>query len=203
MYAELYRYLLLHKELSLPGVGHFQLNRKPAQGDFVNRQMLAPVYSISLSQDAAQPGTGFFKWISGALSVSDREAIVQFNDFLFDLKKQIGNGDTVNWQGIGELKKGLSGEMKFTPALPYSEDAVTAEKVIREKAEHTVRVGEDEKTAAEMEEWLSEPAKVRSYWWVAPLITGILAAAFIVWHISQQGLGAAAFANTCTISPAE
>lgn len=204
MYAELYRYLILNKQLLLPGIGAFEAERRPASGDFVNRQMMASSYVFNLLPGAGQPTTKFFKWLGNALAVPDREAIIRFNDFLFQVKQQISNGDTIEWNGVGRLNKGLAGEIKFSPSAPASFEApVTAEKVIRQKAEHTVRVGEDEKTAAEMTEMLGGAVVKKSYWWVAPLIIALLAAAFIGWYVYNNGFDVTGFANTTSLNPQE
>jgi hypothetical protein len=49
----------------------------------------------------------------------DLDAIIQFNNFVFDLKKQVANGDVINWNGVGEIKKGMmvrSDSMRLNPA---------------------------------------------------------------------------------------
>ena len=97
MFAEFYRYLILNYRLTLPGIGQFTLERKPSQADFINKQLHAPTYAISMQQDAGSPSISFFKWLSGALAISEREAIIKFNDFLYDVKKQIEDGAVVKW----------------------------------------------------------------------------------------------------------
>ena len=204
MYAELYRYLLLNKKLPVPGIGTFLLERKPAETDFLNRQIKAPVYSISFST-AFDTGTkNFFNWLGNALAISDRDAVIRFNDFAFDIKKQISEGATIHWNGIGAISKGLAGEIKFTPAeVLVQEKPVTAEKVIREKAEHMVRVGEDHKTSVEMTEMLNKPEDSRSLWWVYALAIGILAIVFIGWYLSRHGVDISSTANNTKLVPME
>jgi hypothetical protein len=204
MYAELYQYLLLHHKLSVPGIGTFLLNRKPAENDFPNRQIKPPSFSITFEEFTDSPGMGFYKWLGNALGITDRDAVIRFNDFVFETKRQISNGDIINWSGVGSLTKGLGVEVKFSPATIISaEQPVTAEKVIREKAEHMVRVGEDEKTSVEMSEMLNRPVKNRSYWWVLPLIIGLLAAAFIGWYVAEHGFDVSAIGNRSKLCPSE
>ncbi len=204
MYPELYQYLLLNKQLPVPGIGTFSLERTPARIDFPNKLMYPPVYCFSLQEKGVSPSGNFFKWLGKALRVSDRDAIIRFNDFSFDLKKQIDEGDIISWNGVGTLKKGLAGEIKFIPAEPsMSEDPVPAAKVLREKADHTVRVGEDEKTVAEMEEMLAHPVVTRSWWWVYAMIVGLLAFIFTGWYLSENGVQTGSVANTKKLVPAE
>ena len=173
MYPELYQYLLLHKQLPVPGIGTFLLERQPAKVDFPNKQVIAPAYSFTLQPVAGNPSHQFFNWLAGMLGVVTNDAVIRFNDFAFGMKKQVDAGDTIDWKGVGVINKGLGGEIKFNPALSFvAEKPVPAIKVLREKAEHTVRVGEEEKTSVEMEAMLSHTEEKKSYWWAYALLVG-------------------------------
>ena len=209
MYEELYQYFIQHRKLAVPGVGTFLLERKPAESDFVNKQINPPFYSVVLQASADSPSFNFFKWLANALHISDHDAIIRFNDFVFDLKKQITGGDTIDWQGMGTLSKGIAGEsdsyrMRFVPAIKSPpEKPVAAEKVIREKAEHMVRVGEDQKTSAEMTEILNQPEAKKSRWWITALVASLLALLFIGWYFSEHGLDVSSTANSMKLVPME
>jgi|CXWL01.1.fsa_nt_gi hypothetical protein len=197
MYSELYQYLIQHKELPVPGIGTFLLERKSAEVDFPNKKINPPSYAVALQPGSYVPGKLFFGWLAHALGISDREAIFRFNDFAFDMKKQISDGTVINWGGIGQLNKGLAGDVKFTPSAPelIFEKPINAEKVIREKSEHMVRVGEDEMTSAEMTEMLSHKEEKKSYWWAYALAVALLATMFIGWYFSEHGVDVSATAN--------
>ncbi len=204
MYADLFQYLLLHKKLSVPGIGTFLLERRPAGADFLNRQIKAPVYSISFANRIDTASRNFFNWLGNALGISDRDAVVRFNDFAFNMKKQISEGATISWNGVGVLSKGLGGDVKFiAERSAVDEKPVIAEKVIRLKAEHMIRVGEDQMTSTEMTVRLNKPAIVRSYWWVYGLAIGLLAIVFIGWWLSQHGLDISSTANNTKLVPME
>lgn len=204
MYEELYQYFIQHKKLAVPGVGTLLLERKPAESDFVNKQINAPFYSVTLQSTVDPPSINFFKWLAGALHISDHDAIIRFNDFVFDLKKQINDGSTVEWHAMGAISKGLAGEMKFDPAIRSAlEKPVAAEKVIREKAEHMVRVGEDQKTSAEMTEMLNQPEVKKSRWRIAALLAGLLALLFIGLYFYEHGVDVSSTANNMKLVPME
>jgi nucleoid DNA-binding protein len=204
MYEELYRYFIQHKKLAVPGVGTFLLERKPAVSDFVNKQINPPAYPVSLQASSDSPSINFFKWLADTLHISDHDAIIRFNDFVFDLKKQINDGSTIEWQGMGTFNKGLAGELKFAPAIKLAlEMPVAAKKVIREKAEHMVRVGEDQKTSAEMTEMLNQPKVKKSLWWVAALALGLLSLLFIGWNFYEHGIDVSSTANSMKLVPME
>jgi hypothetical protein len=205
MYAELYQYLISYKQVALPGIGTFLLERKPAESDFANKRINPPVYSVNLHFPANTPTEKFYQWLSGALNISESTAISAFNDFASDVKSRISNGEIIDWTGVGALSKGLAGEIKFKSAVNNFgyEQPVTAEKVIREKAEHMVRVGEDQKTSAEMTELLNQPEEKKSYWWAYALAIALGSIIFIGWHFSEQGVNVAATANAKVIVPQE
>lgn len=202
MYPELYHYLLQHRKLSLPGIGTFILERKPAQADFPNKQIHPPVYSISLQGNAPVPAGSFFSWLGNSLGVSQMDAVIRFNNFVFELKKQLEADDIIEWNGVGEIKKGLAGEIKFLPQEPLMAGLpVPAEKILRDKAEHTVRVGEQERSSAEMTRILSEPEEKKSYWWAYALAAGLLAFIFTGWYLSKTGTDVQSTANTVKLVP--
>lgn len=165
MFGELYQYFLLHKQLNVPGVGVFLLERRPATSDFPNRVINPPTFHIALEPNNVTPSKFFYNWLAQAFGISERDAVIRFNDFAYDLKQQLGKGQTIQWEGIGKLSPALGGGISFDPELDgtCTDSPVKAEKVIRDRPEHTVRVGEDEKTAAQMIELLSQPETRKNY----------------------------------------
>ena len=204
MYAELYQYLILHNQLPVPGIGTFLLERKPAQSDFLNKQINPPLYSISLQPHTGAASKNFFAWLGNALGITERDAVIRFNDFVFDMKRQISSGASIEWNGIGTLSKGLAEEIRFTdPAMLTVEPPVKAEKVIREKAEHIIRVGEEEKTSTEMTALLNKEAVRKSYWWVYALAITVFTLMFIGWYLSENGVDISSSSNTQKLAPME
>lgn len=205
MYEELYQYLLLYKQLPVPGIGTFSLERKPAESDFFNKRINAPVYKLSLQQSIAIPTTKLINWLANTFHISNQDADSRFNDFVNEMKNQVNNGGVINWNGVGVLSKGLGGEIKFKPTEEglITEQPVTAAKVIRQHAEHMVRVGEDNKTSAEMVEMLNQPEEKKSYWWAYAVAIGLLGIIFLGWYFSEHGVDVSSTANNATFTPME
>lgn len=196
MYTELFQYLLFHKQLSVPGIGTFLLERKPAANDFFNKRINPPAYIFALQPTGNPPSKKFFNWLSATLHISDQDAVLQFDNFAVNIKQQISKGGIIDWKGVGVLSKGLAGEIKFKPEKEMIfEKPVTAEKIIRLNAEHMIRVGEDNKTSAEMVELLSQTEEKKSFWWAYALSLAVLSIIFIGWYVSGHGLGVSATAN--------
>jgi hypothetical protein len=196
MYESLYQYFLQFKQLPVPGIGTFLLERKPAVVNFPDKRMDPPAYAVSLEASGVAPSRSFFSWLGVALQVSERDAVIRYNDFAFELKKSILSGARVNWKGMGQLSKGLAGDIRFIPVQSLQPEApVRAEKPIREKAAHKVRVGEDERTSEEMTAFFSKPEEKKNYWWAWALMLGLIAVMYIGWYISTNGVGLAATSN--------
>jgi CCDC81-like prokaryotic HU domain 1 len=203
MYDELYQFLIQHKQLTVPGIGTFLLERNPAQIDFPNKKIDPPSYSIAFHSPVHSPSRKFFNWLANELHLSDREAVVRFNDFVFDMKKQIGEGKIIHWNGVGTLKKGLAGEIRFVSGLneKVMENGVAAPKVIRVKATHMVRVGEAEKTSTEMTRILNLPGRKKSFAWLTTWGIILVTILFFVFYFSQYGSIISSCANTKKIVP--
>lgn len=203
MYHDLYEYLILHRQLSVPGVGTFLLERKPAETQFTHKQINPSAYTIALQAGNAVPAKRLFHWLADKLNISYHEAILKFNGFAFDLRSEVLAGNKVLWNKVGTLSKGMRGDIKFVPAIVeyYFDRPVSAVRVIREKAVHTVKVGEQEKTSEEMAEWLNPAEDKKSHWWTPALIIGIVLVIIIGIYFSQKGLNASAGANQQKLAP--
>jgi hypothetical protein len=203
MYHDLYEYLVLHKQLNIPGVGTFLLERKAAGTDITHRQINPPVYTISFNQGSETPAKKFFYWLADKLNIHYHEAIVRFNSFSYDLRQQVLSGNKITWNNVGTISKGISGDVRFESSLKdYRFDPpVSATRMIRDKAVHTVRVGEEEKTSIEMTEWLHPEEERRNYWWAPALIVAIILMIFISIYLSQNGFSQTSAGNQQTLAP--
>ena len=196
MFEPLYHYFIQHKKLYVPGIGTFLLERTPARVNFPDRCIDSPVYYVAL-KSGGEHARDFFSWLAEILHISDREAVVRFNDFVFDLKKKVVNEGDVEWKGMGKLSKGLAGEIKFeeSPIRMIFNSPVHAEKLIRQNAEHAIRVGEEQRTSVQMTELLNRVERKKTYWWAWPLLIGLILLMFIGWYFSQYGVDPTASAN--------
>lgn len=204
MYGELYQYLILHKQLNIPGIGTFLLERRPADIDFVNKIINPPAFTVALHHGNTTPSKKVFNWLASTRNISEPEALTQFNDFALDIKNKILTGDKLEWDGLGTLSKGMAGEIRFEASLKDMKAGtpVPAIKVIREHAEHTVRVGEQQITSSQMIEMLAPgDERKKSYWWGIALIAGLLAFIFIALYFSSKGLTTSSAGNQQKLVP--
>ena len=201
MFQTLYLFLIRNKQLCLPEIGVISLQLQPAKTKFIDRSVLPPGYSFRFSIMDQASTNKLTNWIAHELNISETEAIARFNDFVYEIKKQLQEGKEVVWNGVGKFSKGLMNEIEFESekkALAFYQP-VLAEKVIRDHARHIVMVGEREKTASDISEIMAETegtAVSRTNWWVWPVALLVFSLIFLGWYFSEHGIKPSSSANT-------
>jgi hypothetical protein len=192
MFQVLNAYLFQHRSISIPGLGTIYLETFSADMDVADRTLLPPVYKFRFDKYFDAPDREFFSFIALKRNILDYEAIKWYNEFSFDLRNRIRTEIEVNWDGVGILKKDDTGNILFesvsgkdlflapTPAM----------RVNRQNAQHTILVGDQEKTNFEMNEWLHDEEagkKTKKSWWIPALILAIIILAVLGWHFYANG----------------
>lgn len=195
MISELHQYLVQHKSVSIPGLGTIYVERTPAQSDFVNHQILPPSYHYRFDKYFDAPDKEFFTFLAARKSIADYEAIKLYNEWAFELRNRIRKENEVEWESIGKLIQDPSGEIIFEPTAPLVAGLtpVPAERIIRNNAEHTMLVGDRQRTSFEMNEYLHEETESRKRpWWVYAIIVAAVALVvlFVHYYGSNNGIEA-------------
>jgi hypothetical protein len=178
------KYLLQYHTISIDGWGTMSLAGKSAVLDFPNRSIHAPAATIEFNKQATG-SNAFISWLADELKIRSDDAMQKVQAFVQQFSNTITQKD-VSWNGWGRFYKSGSQILFSADADTLVHAApVVAERVIRKGAEHQVRVGEDEKTSTEMEEWLHAPATKKKHLW--RLIALFLSAAGIILAILFAG----------------
>ena len=201
MQNTLYEFLVVNKKLSLPGIGTISLRQNPSQLDFTNRRFDPPSFYFTIESNDDKPSKRFFEWLSSSYGISEWDAVKSLNDFSFSLKHKLSEAGEMNWNGVGIFRRDETGNLKIErPATALqSQQPVYAEKVIREKFEHTVLVGEQEKTSVEMTEYFAEETPRKNYTWIIAVVLTVLAVMFIGWYFSEKGFTPSSAGNKSVI----
>jgi hypothetical protein len=182
-------YLILHKSISIPGLGTIYVERVPANSDFVNRQILPPGYQFRFDKYFDAPDKEFFNYLATEKHIADFEAIRLYNEWAYDLRNQLKGEAPVEWKGIGKLYQDANGEIHFQPQkserIPMK--PVAAERVVRNNAAHAMLVGDKETTTLAMSEMLTEESSIKKRWWIYALIIAVIAAAILIYRFSKDG----------------
>jgi hypothetical protein len=117
------------------------------------------------------------------------------------LKNKLSEKGEAKWEHVGVIRRNNKGDLTLgtQSILLQSEQPVVAEKVIRVKAEHTVLVGERERTSVQMEEYFAESPARKNYSWLVAVILTLLAVMFIGWYFSEKGFSTSAAGNQSVI----
>lgn len=202
MYSELRKYFILHQELPIPGIGTISMERQPASFDFANRVIMPPTYQVGFREGQVQASRRLYGWLAHGLGISERDAIVRFNDFVFELRERLNKGEKLEWKGIGQLNKGLGGVWHFKPeAESVAEgEPVHADKVLRDHATHYVRVGEDERTSEQMREYLQTSPARKNVAWALALVLLVISFIILGLYFSSKGVKPGSAGNNSKIN---
>lgn len=148
MFTILYQYFILQKSLSLPGLGTIRLQHIPAINNISDHVVEPPSRKAIFDDTQDAPNKNLFQFIANRLGIEEWEAIKKINDFSFDLKAQLKQGQEVVWENIGTLKSDLAGTItldskasQFDFIIP-----VPAKRVIRSNTNHSIVRGDKEVT---------------------------------------------------------
>ena len=185
-------YLFQHRSISIPGLGTIYLETFPANVDVADRTILPPLYKFRFDKYFDSPDREFFAYIASQRNVLDYEAIKWYNEFSTDLRNRIRTEEKVDWEGVGTLSKDEGGNVQFEPASTGAQfmTPTPAIRINRQNAQHTLLVGDQERTNVEMNEWLhdEEAASKRKWaWWIVALVLAILALVALGWHFYVNG----------------
>lgn len=187
----LLKYLLQFQKLSLPGIGYLQLHIRASQTDIVGKRILPPTPAFRLTGDIpAASEKELVHFVAGKMQVSEDVADREIHEFCNSALEGIKKGVPLEWEGFGSIRKGIAGEMTFDLASKtiFAFPPVPAERVIRTNAEHTILVGDTEKTTTQMSELLLEEPTIRKRtgWWVWALILLIAGGVAIGFYLYQH-----------------
>jgi CCDC81-like prokaryotic HU domain 1 len=178
-------YLAQHKSINIPGLGTIYVERVPARTDFVNQQLLPPIYTYRFDKYFDAPDKDFFAYLSASHNVPDYEAIRLYNEFAFDFRSNIGHEQPAEWKDVGRFYRDDAGEIAFEPdeAVQKIWSPVPAERVIRTNQQHAMLVGDREMTTSEMSARLQEDVFVeKEPWWIYALIIAAVSLSLIFYH---------------------
>lgn len=186
MYMHLHKYFALHHTAALPGVGYFSVVQEPAEADFVNKEVKGPAYSVVFHADAAAEDGRMVHFLAAEAGITAEESGDAVHTFARTAGAVLEAGEQLHLPGIGFLamQEGRYHFIADTSVQQYF-PPVSAGKVVRQHASHTIRVGEDEKTSEEMHELLQQEVAKDRWWFTAVLLALIGVAVIAAYHINR------------------
>jgi phosphoribosyl 1,2-cyclic phosphodiesterase len=172
MHEYIHKYFALNKKVVLPGIGSFMAEMQNAKLDFINKTLQAPLHTIRYDQNNSADEK-FYNFLSKETGLNETEAANNFNHFANELKEQLKVNHVLELKGIGTLTKNASGySFDANNTLQDFFPEIAAERVIRQNAEHTVKVGEHHKTSTQMHKELQQRVVKKDNWFISALVLG-------------------------------
>ena len=169
--------LFRKKNCRLPGIGTLSVKNHPAVTNVAEAVIKAPEPFISFSP----------------ANENDDNIFNEFTALSELMRKDIDEKGIVTLKGIGDFVKTENGAIDFVPSHihPLFMPDVTAIRVIRQNAEHTILVGDRETTNTQMSgyfvtEEVAKPTTDR--WWVWAIVLGAVGLAVIGLYLLQNGV---------------
>lgn len=197
MFVLLTKYFFQYRELNIPEIGAFKLIEVPATFDVVNKLIHPPGYDIMFSNQQVVKEHQL-SYLATFLHCDKTKALLELEKFGESLKNQLSN-QAFLWQGLGSLKL-ADGIISFHVDTHRDQllQPVPAEKVLRDKNQQTVLVG-DKEVQTGQDEYIEAPAKKRSIAMIIAWILILLSIAFIGFHFYKQGLKPSSSGNQMKI----
>ena len=172
MDQQLYKYLVLHKNLAIPQLGSFVIKNEPSHFDSTTGLLHAPKPVIHFT-DGIIPMSEkfFFDFLSSEMGIDEVAAIKQFHDYAYQLRKDLQENRVVAVGGIGTLAKGEDELVSFNPAHDISELLPPVQKA---EAIPVTDVYDSEK--------ISDIEETKDQWWVYALVLLIIGLGALLYY---------------------
>ncbi len=149
----LYRYFSLNGSVSIPGLGALSLKRMPAVNDFSSKQLLPPAQVLKFNANINPTSGEQSNYIARLSGLKKEHVDNELKILAEELKARLMVERKLEWMDVGSFSVSDEGEIGFVPKTVTTEffTPVHYVHVLRPDAEHTIKVGEDEKTNTDME----------------------------------------------------
>lgn len=149
----LYRYFSLNGKVSIPGLGALSMVRVPAVIDFSTKQLFPPFQVLKFKTNNIDSSPEQSSYIA-RLSGMNQELVDNELKILGDsLKTRLMAERKLEWMDVGSFSLSDEGEIGFIPKTVSTDFFLPVQftHVLRPDSEHTIKVGEEEKTNTDME----------------------------------------------------
>jgi hypothetical protein len=188
MFDLFYKYLIINRQVGIPGIGLFQLSHSTSKIDAEQNVIHPPVPQIKFTQKSTGADKKFFQFVSTELKVQEWESIRRFHDFTYKLKNDLNSKQSVELAGIGLLIKNNAGDISFEPdnVLSLYYPSITIDHVYQKEVEipkvKEVPPAPPDNDWIKDEEVVEETIVKTERWWIAAAILAIISIAGIIYY---------------------
>jgi len=175
MLDSLYKFLVLNNNVGIPGVGVFSIVKAPAKFD--GTSFRSPVAQMQFEKGAALTDKNLYKFLAAEQFITEVDAVRKFQDFAYQLRKDLQSFSFVELSGIGFLRKNHLGELAFEPSSPATNYLPTLIPVeVQQSETHSIQ---PETEVVVSEEYPIENTSAKDRWWIWATVLALLALAAI------------------------
>jgi nucleoid DNA-binding protein len=184
----LYKYLIINKQVTLPGIGVFHIQRQPAKHDYVNKVFVSPALHIGFNPSTELPDKRFYEFMSKEIGLDEAKAAENLFAFTNKLGEQVKANKIVELPGMGMLKRNASGQLSFEPTnvLASYFPPTAASNILEEKPQTAMREKASRETVS-LDQLAEEEVPRKSYWWVYAIILALIGIGAIGYYYYVNG----------------
>lgn len=191
MYQEIYKYFVLNRKVSIPGIGNFSVNTNSATLDFVTGVLHAPQPKVAFEKGQSIIDRNFLQYLSKELNVDEKQAVQEFQAFSLSIKENLESNKQVELPGIGKLQKGYTDSdvlfIEENIAAPLFLNDIKLGSATDSKANlvELYKTGDNLIITEETEDDRLEmivKEKEEDYWWVYALILALMGVGALLYY---------------------
>lgn len=181
----LYRYFTQTGEVAIPGIGQLNYAKTNAVNDFVMKEIRPASVTVDFNSGDKMVDDKQCLYLSKQTGVSESNLKHELVLLGEELHQRLHQDKKLEWMGVGSFFVGENGEILFQPKSSQVSffKPLHYQHVIRKDAVYEMRVGEDQRSTVEMENFFEEQRSLaeNNKWKKGALIlVGVLAVALVI-----------------------
>lgn len=163
------RYLMLNGEVTMPGVGTFELNRLAARYDVNTSNIIAPSFTVRFHSNKKDISSSQSHYMMRRLSLTAEELAAESSSFAEMIMGKLQLNKALDWPGVGRLTYSDSGSLYFE-GIRFDDQFLknqpfisgnTADSISEKRSSELLSVDDNEQINGFLEDVISEPVNNR------------------------------------------
>ncbi|MFN5421701.1 MAG: hypothetical protein ACK5AO_00410 [bacterium] len=126
------RFLMLNGEVTIPGVGKFELNRIAARHDVNHDMITAPAYTVRFNSNKLEMSSSQIAFLMKKLNLTQEELVSESDSFAALIMNMLQRDKIFDWPGVGKLTYSESGSIYFE-GIRFEHEFLTSQPFIKNK----------------------------------------------------------------------
>ena len=148
------KFLMLNGEVTIPGIGKFELIRSAARQDSSHNFITPPGYTVCFNPNKLEMPSLQSDYMNKKLILSQDDLIAEMNSFSHYIKGILQRDKILDWPGVGQLIYSESGAIYFE-GINFDYQFLTNQSFVNNKIEESSRE-ESISDASSIDQWSSD-----------------------------------------------